>query len=266
MALAARWGALCVAVTFTACSEKEPTTPGNGDTGTPPTNEAPGTVTGSVLDTQGRPLADAEVQMAPSVTTGTPVTVHTGADGRYRVEGLPAVPFRAYAWKKVELNGQRYCLRIGGADASQYDTFTPSRAVVRNFRWQLTGPIRDYDGEFFGGTIGLSLRGNFTDGTAQLTFTPTSTLLDGSPASAFTRTLGTPLQPIEDVPVANYTVTGVITRNGVQSPLRVGLTPEAYYEDQTATAQLVFPPGANGTCGVRASGVNSVTLYVNSPN
>ena len=91
MALAARWGTLCVAVTLTACSEKE-TNPGNGDTGTPTTNDSPGTVTGIVLDTQGRPLADAEVQMEPSVTAGTPVTVHTGADGRYRAEGIGGRP------------------------------------------------------------------------------------------------------------------------------------------------------------------------------
>jgi hypothetical protein len=268
MASAARWGALCFAVALGACSEKEP---GPG-TQTPDANTptpTAGTVTGTALDTQGRPLANARVSMEPALTTGSPMTGRTGADGKYRIEGMLSIPFKPRAWTEVNFNGQRFCLRLAMPDAAQYDAFNPSAGAVRDFRWQLTGPIPDFvsDPEYFGGKVNLDLTGDFTGSTLELTFTPTSPLIDGSAASALTRTLSltSGTRPvIEDLPVANYTVTGTFTQGGTEQPLHIGLLSSDTYDAQTEAAELAFRPGGN-PCVSLASGVQPAALFLNRP-
>jgi len=264
---AARWSVLGIAMAFTGCSEKDPA-PNNGgntqDGGTNAEAPGPGTVTGIALDTQGRPIPDVKVHLAPALNQGTGVTGRTGADGRYRFEGLPTTAYYARAWAKVKFNNQEFCLRLGMPERAHYDAFSPSAGAVRNFRWQLTGPIEGFEGQYFGATTYLAFRGNYDDSTMELTFTPTSPLIDGSPASAFKRTVDVSTNTLEDIPVANYTVTGVITRGGEQRPLHIGLEPADSYEEQTESAQLVFKPGGN-PCSSLASGVDDTTLLINSP-
>lgn len=266
LASAARWSVLGIALALSACSEKDKNpNPNNGNGGDNGGTEAPtpGVVTGIALDTQGRPIADAKVLLAPALQ-GTGFTGRTGADGRYRFEGVPTTAYYARAWTKVKFNDQEFCLRLGMPERTQYDTFNPSAGAVRNFRWQLTGPIEGFEGQYFGGTTYLAFRGNYDESTMELTFTPTSPLLDGSPASAFTRTAQASTRTLDDIPVANYTVTGVITRNGEQRPLHIGLEPADSYEAQTESAQLKFEPG-NNPCSSLASGVGDTTLLINSP-
>lgn len=265
LASAARWSVLGMALALSACSEKDPA-PSNGGNngGNNGGTEAPGpgTVTGIALDTQGRPIADAKVLLSPALQ-GTGHTGRTGADGRYRFEGVATTAYYARAWTKVKFNDQEFCLRLGMPERAHYDTFNPSAGAVRNFRWQLTGPIEGFEGQHFGGTTYLAFRGNYDASTMELTFTPTSPLIDGSPASAFKRTVQVSTRTLDDLPVANYTVTGVITRNGEQRPLHIGLEPADTYEEQTESAQLAFPPGGN-PCSSLASGVGDVTLLINS--
>ncbi len=271
MASAARWGALCLAVTLGACTEKEPG-PGNGtpSPNTPSDAPAPNSVTGIALDAQGRPIANAKVSLNAAVEKADPIVVRTGADGRYKVEGLPSAPYRVYAWTEVQFNGQPFCLRLGMPDASQYEVFNPSQGAVRDFRWQLTGRIENFTGDpvYFGGKVLLDLTGDFSGGTLQLTFTPTSPHIDGSPASTVTRTLqfdGTQEAVVQDVPVANYTVTGTLTKGGTQRPVHIGSDGSLPYDEQTESAQLKFRPGGN-PCISLASGVNHVYLFLSAPN
>jgi len=264
LASAARWSVLGLAMALTGCTEKD-STPNNGGNNGGPDTETPaaGTVTGIALDTQGRPIADVKVELAPAITKGA-MTGRTGADGRYRFEGVPSAAYYARAWTKVNFNNQEFCLRLGMPERAQYDSFNPSSGAVRNFRWQLTGPIEGFEGQYFGGTANLDFQGIYDGSTVELTFTPTGPLLDGTQASTFTRTVQTSMRRLDDIPVANYTVTGTITRNGEQRPLRVGLTPAESYEAQTESAQLTFKPGGN-PCISLASGVDPVYLSLNSP-
>jgi hypothetical protein len=267
MASAARWAALSLAVTFTACSEKEPA-PGPGGNNPDPQTPTAGTISGRALDTQGRPLANVKVTVEPALTKGDALSTRTGADGTYRFEGLPSVPYWTRAWKEVDFNGQRFCLRLAMPEPAQYEAVNPSSGAVRNFRWQLTGAIPDFaaDPEYFGGRVSLPRAGDFSGSTLQLTFTPTSPLIDGTPASTVTRTLQLATQEpvIQDLPVANYTVTGTITKDGTQRPLHIGLEAADSYEEQTASAALTFQPGGN-PCVSLASGVRDANLFLHSP-
>lgn len=273
MASAARWGALCFAVALTACSEKEPT-PGNNNNNnnnnTNTQNPTAGTVAGRALDTQGRPLANVKVAIEPALTKGDPLVTRTGADGSYRIEGLPSVPYWVHAWTEVNFNSQRFCLRLGMADAAQYEAVNPSNGAVRDFRWQLTGLIPDdvsSDPLYFGGKVYLDLTGDFTDSTLKLTFTPSGPLIDGSAASPLTRTVSLTggAQPVvEDLPVANYTVTGTITQSGTEQQLHIGLAPADTYDAQTVAAELAFKPGGN-PCISLANGVEDAYLFLYRP-
>jgi hypothetical protein len=268
LASAARWSVLGIAMALSACDEKEPN-PGNGTNNPGTQNPTAGTITGKALDTQGNPLANAKVSVEPALTKGDPLVTRTGADGTYRFEGLPSVPYWVHAWTEVNFNNQRFCLRLGMPDAAQYEAVNPSNGAVRDFRWQLSGVIPDTasDPRYFGGKIHLDLTGSFTGSTVALTFTPTSPLIDGRAASPVTRTVsiasGTrPL--IEDLPVANYTVRGTVTQSGTEQPLRIGLRPSGSYAGQTETAELAFKPGGN-PCISLVNGVEDAYLFLNRP-
>ena len=246
------------------------TTPLDADPSGPPTDSpsgpdrTPGTVSGTVLDTQGRPLAGARVWIQPSITTGV-VETRTDAGGRYAVSGLPNIPYYAYAWTEVNYEGERFCLRLAMPGARDYDSFTPAEGVVRDFRWQLTGPIEDlrqHDG-YFGGEVRLFTEGRF-DGRVELVFAPTGPLVDGSAPAPFTRELDVNAGVmVYDVPLGRYEVWAVLVgADGRRTSLRVGTDYADRFEAQTEAASLGFRP--SGSCS-QGSGVARGFLYVNSP-
>lgn len=264
-ARSAGWFPVVLAALVTACSQKssddKPTTP-SGDEGASPL-----TVSGTVLDTQGKPLAGATVIIEPAITKGA-VVLHSGADGRYKAESLLDVPYTANAWKELDFNGEHYCLRLAMPNVSDYDAFNVRNGAVRNFRWQLTGPIGTASSSlhYFGALTHLELSGEFGGGTLELKFTPTSTLLDGSQATPFTRTLqvgASSSLEVTDVPVASYTVSGVLIQGGNRRDVHIGTRNAASFDEQTPTASLVFHPEGNCTA---LNGVSDPYLFVNSPD
>ncbi|XXF76945.1 carboxypeptidase-like regulatory domain-containing protein [Myxococcaceae bacterium GXIMD 01537] len=264
-ATASGWAPLALTFLLSACSgSKKP----DDNPGTPTGEDlTPLTLSGTVLDTQGKPLAGATVIIDPPMHKGA-VVVHTGADGRYKAESLPDVPYTVKAWKELTFNGERYCLRLGMPNVADYDTFNVRSGAVRNFRWQLTGPIETAPSSlwYFGALTRLELTGNFGGGTLELKFTPTSTLLDGSTASTFTRSLpvgqGRSLEVI-DVPVASYTVSGTLVQGSNRRDVHIGTREAQAFAEQSDTAALVFHP--EGNC-VDLNGVSTPYLFVNSPD
>jgi hypothetical protein len=253
------------ALVLTACGQtgSTPNNP-NGNPNTP-TKAEPYSVTGVVLDTQGKPIPNAKVWIEPALTTGLFETT-TDANGQYKASGLINVPYYAKAWTRVSYNGEDFCLRLGMPRASEYGSFTAEAGVVRNFQWQLSGVIedlRDYDG-YFGGEIRLFLDGDMKDGNVELTFTPTAPLVDGSTGQTITRTFN--LQEADlmvyDIPLGQYEVSGVLLENGARTPLHIGKESSMNgYDGQTETAALEFLP--NG-CG-NSSGIDRAFLYLSSP-
>ena len=75
-----------------------------------------------VLDTRGKPLEGVTVWIKPVVTTGV-AEVRTDEQGRYEVEGLPPVGYRAYAWLGVRYGGKKFCYRLAQPKTSEYRRF-----------------------------------------------------------------------------------------------------------------------------------------------
>ncbi len=231
---------------------------------TPTTNAQPRTVTGTAVDTQGRPIAGARVWILPALTTGV-AEVRTNAEGRYVAGGLIDVPYRARAWAFVQYGGRQICMRLGMESAVEYDTFLPTAGAVRNFRMQLTGPIEDLRdlNEHFGGMIRVMYSRAFAEGGNRLefTFTPTGPLVDGTRIEPFTRVLDPERDSdIHGIPVGPYRVTAAVASpNGNRRPLPLALDSFA-----TPAASINVDWTGDGSCS-NTSGFDWVYVYPEFP-
>lgn len=251
----------------TAASGQQPATPSQASPPTPTTpavGAQPRTVTGTAVDTHGRPIAGARVWIQPAITTGL-VEVRTDNDGRYVAEGLIDVPYNAKAWAFVEYNGRRLCLRLGMESPTDYDSFVPTHGVVRNFVLQLSGPIEDLRSldEHFGGMLRAMYAPAYssTGGRLEFTFTPVGPLIDGTTIAPFTRTIdprhGT---DVHGVPVGPYQVSvQLVGSDGSRRPIRVSLSG---WDDHGPSALIDWT--GDGSCG-NGSGFDWVYIYLEIP-
>lgn len=228
-----------------------------------PLDPEPFTVTGRVVDTQGNPIEGAKVALEPAMHEGQLIT-HTDSNGIYEFVDVPNAPYYVNAWHKTMYNGQEYCLRLGMPNLSDYDVFNPKDGIVRNFQWQLTGKIANYDEDwFFGGWVVLDVYGNMKDGTIEVTFTPTGQLIDGSTGSIVTRTFDpSQVDELYDVPAGPYAVTAtLIELNGTRTPLGLK-NAETYYDEPAEQIALAFDPAGN--CNY-SNGLTYSSLFIYSP-
>jgi len=231
---------------------------------TAPTPPGPRTVTGTVVDTQGRPIVGARVRIVPALTTGV-VEVRTDANGVYVAEGLLDVPYRARAWTFVEYGGGQMCLRLGMESPVDFDTFVPTQGAVRNFRMQLTGPIedqREVQGQF-GGVLNVFNAWPYEDAgyRIEFTFTPTGPLVDGSLVEPFTRVIDPDrATEIHGVPVGPYRI-GATLVGSDSSRRALGVAPDSLAQP---TASIDIDWTGDGTCSL-GSGVDWAYVYLEMP-
>lgn len=227
-----------------------------------PSTAAPRSVTGTVVDTQGRPIAGARVWIQPALTTGV-VEVRTNADGRYVAEGLIDVPYRARAWAYVQYDGRQVCMRLGMDSPADYDTFLPTSGAVKNFRMQLTGPIEDLRdlNEHFGGMIRVMYSRAFDGNQLEFSFTPLGPLVDGSRGEPFIRVLDPERDSdIKGIPVGPYRVSAtVVAPNGARRALPLALDG---YDPPQASVDVDW--SSDGSCS-NTAGFDWVYVYPEFP-
>lgn len=230
----------------------------------PATNPQPRSVTGTVVDTQGRPIPGARVTIAPALTTGS-VTVTTDANGRYRAEGLIEVPYTARAWTYIEHAGRNICLRLGMESPLDYDAFVPVDGVVRNFVMQLSGYMGNTRDEIlqFGGLLTLDGHSWFTDAGIrfEVAFTPTGPLIDGTTIASFTRTIDPRnTDTVEGIPVGPYNVTvTLVGPDGSRRPIRVS---NESWDDPAASTSINWTGDGGCTLG---SGFDRAYITLETP-
>jgi hypothetical protein len=235
---------LLLAATALACSDAPaPTAPPAAPpaTGAPPPPPAPTppptappasggahayVVRGTATDTEGRPVAGAEVVVDNALLSNSAVTGTTGGDGGYRLT-VPDGSWRVYARVDVTYHGRRYRFDLHPSD---HDSFAGRDGAVRDFRWRLTGPTPPTSGRpHHGGAVDILQDPNsdhLHKENVELTFTPEGPLVDGSAGGVITRRGGPPrsetFSKIVDVPIGRYRVTArYAPPGGAPRPLAV---------------------------------------------
>jgi hypothetical protein len=168
---------------------------------------AAGTVSGKATDWQDKPLAGAPITIEHTVWIGTYLLGKTNNRGKYNIQipSAPAGSWTAKAQFTKHAYGQDYKFDLSG----NATPFTISDAAVRNFKWKLSGK-KPGDNGYYGAHVDLYMWGTDADMTKiKIDFTPLdSTLIDGSPAVAFERTVedvaGTFM--VKDVPIGKYSI------------------------------------------------------------
>lgn len=244
-------------------------------------NDAPFTVTGTVVDTKGAPIAGAIIRAENPTGNNIHVDGKTDAKGKYTLKLTSIGGWVIYAWKTVVTeDGDTYHLRMAGATDADYEAFTPgAQPIIRNFKWKLSGPIpdrpqaADFSSGYFGGSltfVNTSIDNNsgasaeMPEGTmVTVTLTPVAgaKYLDGTPATAvITKTfkikVRVPSNPnfsIGDIPVAQYTVTA---RTNTGKVIWLGRN-KIDASEHTAQADVFFypPPALTNSSGSYESGI-----------
>jgi hypothetical protein len=166
-----------------------------------------GTVTGAVTDSRGNPLPNVNITAEHTVWYGTYLYGKTNANGKYiiNIPDSPAGSWTARAKYTKKAYGVNYIFDLDGSTKP----FTQADSAVRNFTWKLSGK-KPGDNGYYGAHVDLYQWGTDADMTKiKIDFTPLdSTLIDGSPAQPFERTVedvaGTFM--VKDVPIARYSI------------------------------------------------------------
>ncbi len=227
--------------------------------GPPPSQ--PGLISGVAVDAHGAPIAGAKIWIRPSLTTGL-LDATTDANGRYSVQGLSTIPYRAYAWTFVQYGGKKVCLRLGSESDADYDSFVPTTGVVRNFRMKLEGEIGPNSGYYFGGDVRLFVPYAPNGERVIVTLTPTGPLVDGSAGRTLTYDAREHDLLLEGVPVGIYKATAkFVSANGATAPLTVSAKDQ---NDYAADAQLQWQT-KDSCVGSTAGGPDRAYLWIRNP-
>jgi hypothetical protein len=165
------------------------------------------TVSGTVTDSRGNPLAGVQITIEHTVWQGTYVRAVTNSKGKYKITipVNPAGSWTAKAKLTKKAYGQQYVFDLDGNSAP----FTQTQSVTRNFTWKLSGQKPGTD-SYYGAHVDLYQWGTDANMTkVKVVFTPIAdTLIDGSPAISFERLVedvaGTFMA--KDVPIGKYMI------------------------------------------------------------
>jgi hypothetical protein len=226
--------ALCFYCLFTisACEKDEENKPKAEETGF---------IKGVVTDTQGRPMAGAEITIDNTLFYNSNLITTTDSKGEYKVKLSGSFTWKGYGQIQKSYNEKIYTLDLHPQNP---EGFT-SEGGVRNFQWQLKGkrPGSESTG-YYGGTITFD---NFpgvyeVDRKAiEFTLTPVGPLIDGS-AGQTLKIKSSDGFNLYDVPIGRYTLSASF--NGSALKLRRWNTTDAF----VTSLQVDFQPQIAQQC------------------
>lgn len=237
----------------------------------PSATKASGHFRGRVLAPDGGPIRapGAVVTVSVSAVTGrgenVSFTPPVAADGTFDMTLIPGIYHAPYAELQLPVKGGKsFRIRLHPIPYDMKDT--PSeQGLVRDFQWRLAGarPERDPDPSdftrWYGGSVNMIFQTYREDtgksvklpppGTkATFTLVPKGPLLDGSEAKTLTferayGTTGLEQGNLPDIPVADYTLTGVETHaDGTRRPLQI----KKSYKEFVDALEISFAPDERG--------------------
>lgn len=167
-----------------------------------------GYVTGAITDTQGKPIAGAEVVIDNTMIYNSNLLTNSDAEGKYKVKLNGHFTWAAYATFKKKYNGKNYKFHLHPDDENSFT----SDGAVRNFSWKLTGQRPESNTSFYGSWIQLqaAFGSDVLAENVDFILTPDGPLVDGSTGQAITKRGGAPQTysyfKLMDIPLGRYKV------------------------------------------------------------
>ncbi len=245
---------ICAAIASTLLSLLACTTPANEEIPTDPGKPQKGVVSGRVLDTNGKPLANADIIINNSQFYNNNILGKTDANGRYSLSVTPG-SWYVRGTVNVRFDNKNYTLDLFPETTG---AFAGIKGVVRNLRWKLSGekPKEFGMAGYYGGSLEVyGAIGDFFDtDNVEFTFEPVGALIDGSMGK--TLIIKTNTQNAQDIPLGKYTITARYLATNQKMVLRQRNASQSYRNSVTAS----FDPTYAG-----ATGSYQLTLEVKLP-
>jgi hypothetical protein len=213
------------------------------DTEPVPGSPQKGYATGKAVDTEGKPLADAEIVVNNTQFYNYNIVGRTDDKGNYKVELTPG-SWYVRGTLKVKYDNRTYVLDL---HPETDGAFAGTEGAVRNLRWKLTGakPTEFGATGHYGGLVEVYADNFFDTDQVELTLEPVGTLIDGSTGKKIVRKLvGGSIGETEDIPIGRYHITARYLPTGQAVKLR--LRNEGQYEADVTSS---FDPAYSGATG-----------------
>jgi hypothetical protein len=202
---------------MTACSDSDD---GPNDTANP----REGYVTGKVIDTQGNPIAGAEVVIDNTMFYNNNIIVRTNANGIYE-SALPTVgTYAVSASIQRTLNNKTYTLDL----APDVTDVLSNEGGVVNFEWKLTGKKPEDMAGYFGASVSVNKAiesGIYDPENIIFILEPVGELIDGARGKTLTMRTGKPYSAeygsLVDIPLGRYILTASYEQGGETIPVTI---------------------------------------------
>ena len=176
-----------------------------------PTANPKGTVKGRVVDSQGKPVANAEIVASSTDWYNKTSTAYTDANGNYSLSlpnGVAEGSYTASGTVTVNYHSKNYKLALYEEDSRVFSAYD---GAVRNFVFRLTGK-RTADANNTDSPLGARLEvhhglDNVVWGNLEITLEPVGPLVDGSTGKKIVTTMPANDYSIYDIPVGQYKIT-----------------------------------------------------------
>ncbi len=234
-------------LSLAGCGPQEQSTPA----GTVTLDAVPGAVVGTLQTEDGRPLEQVTIRiegrLPGSTSSQTKTQLVAGPAPRYAVELFLQAPEARYAVTatlRKAFEGQSYLCPLTPLDGRSPEDMQPGKdGIVKDFRWNLTGPrpgksdamLQGEPEAFLGASILLSMRRDQMDKQRDgevvvFTLTPQGPLIDGSTGRTLEMENNFAWSTkadryLMDIPLGRYRVTAVIVEASGQhrTPIRLHL-------------------------------------------
>lgn len=208
-----------------------------------PSAPVQGFATGRVVDTQGNPIAGADIVLNNTQFYNHNILGQTDAEGFYQLELTPG-SWYVRATIEVPYDNRTYILDL---HPETDGAFAGTEGAVRNFHWKLSGPkpTEFGGGGFYGGSVEIMGSLNFFDveGVA-LTLEPVAALIDGSIGQ--TVQLNPEGNILEDVPLGKYKISARYVPENRPMKIRIRNKNQAFSDTVTDSFEPAYA-GATGS-------------------
>ena len=222
-----------------------------------PSQPQKATVSGKATDTQGRPLANADIVVNNTQFYNNNILGKTNNKGQYTLSLTPG-SWYVRGTINVRYDDRTYTLDL---HPETEGAFAGTEGAVRNLQWKLTGakPTEFGAGGYYGGQIEVygDMVGNFFDtDQVELTLEPVSPLIDGSTGTKQVRQLtGELIGQTNDVALGRYRLSARYLPTG--QAMQVRLRNQGSYQSSITSS---FEPAYAG-----ATGSYKITLEARLP-